>query len=147
MAQSTFRRRLRLTGTDPLITWDTLPTETPASSATSLIVEVRCVFFFRMPASSHHCEPVGKEDQSIPDRLSKAKALSHHVPPKNRPAPQIPQDVVLHSRKVRDILSSFLVSSTRGVKRESGGNPELPRSGEQRRTPILTLGRPPGKSG
>src|SRR5689334_9879602 len=38
MAAWTFLRRGSLTGTDPLITWDTVPTATPARSATSFMV-------------------------------------------------------------------------------------------------------------
>src|SRR6476661_2274325 len=38
MAAWTLRRSDSLTGTEPVMTWDTVPTATPAKSATSLIV-------------------------------------------------------------------------------------------------------------
>src|SRR5450759_1784385 len=38
MAACTLRRSGSLTGTDPVITWETVPTETPAISATFLML-------------------------------------------------------------------------------------------------------------
>src|ERR1051326_1211789 len=40
MAAWTFRRRDSLTGTDPVITCDTVPTETPATSATFFMLGI-----------------------------------------------------------------------------------------------------------
>ena len=61
--------------------------------------------------------------------------------------PQPSQYLALHFIVSLDIVVEFLGSSFERMKRESGENPELPRSGEQVRKPIATLGIMPGKSG
>jgi hypothetical protein len=54
----------------------------------------------------------------------------------------------LHLDIAQDIVVSSMVFSARRIKRESGENPELPRSGKQVRKPKMTLvPRGTGKSG
>ena len=67
MAACTLRRSGSLTGTEPVITWETVPTETPAISATFLMLGMQADYsFFRrilrasifMGGPLWHCMPI-----------------------------------------------------------------------------------------
>src|SRR5437016_5013192 len=54
MAARTLFRNGSLTGTDPVMTWETVPTETPATSATFLMLGIRRLRLKRLKARSEY---------------------------------------------------------------------------------------------